>query len=105
MVRSFHYAAHVAARAGDLVEPEQAVRIAPGVRLWFVSVAGTFLREYLDIVESTPYHARTREEFRVLLDGYMLGKALYEVSYEANNRPEWLPIPVTGVVELLKEPQ
>ena len=105
MVRSFHYAAHVAARAGDLVEPEQAVRIAPWVRLWYVSVAGTFLREYLDIVESTPFHARTREEFRVLLDGYMLGKALYEVSYEANNRPEWLPIPVTGVVELLKEPQ
>jgi maltose alpha-D-glucosyltransferase/alpha-amylase len=34
----------------------------------------------------------------------MLGKALYEVSYEANNRPEWLPIPVTGIVELLKEP-
>jgi maltose alpha-D-glucosyltransferase/alpha-amylase len=34
----------------------------------------------------------------------MLGKALYEVSYEANNRPDWLPIPVAGVVELVGRP-
>jgi maltose alpha-D-glucosyltransferase/alpha-amylase len=104
MVRSFHYAAHVAARAGDLVEPEQAVRIAPWVRLWYVSAAGTFLREYLDVVEGEAFHPRSREEFRVLLEGYVLGKALYEVSYEANNRPDWLPIPVAGVVELVGRP-
>jgi predicted trehalose synthase len=31
-------------------------------------------------------------------------KALYEVSYEANNRPEWTPIPVAGIAELLEGP-
>ncbi|MGZ5351930.1 MAG: maltose alpha-D-glucosyltransferase [Actinomycetota bacterium] len=104
MIRSFHYAAHVAARWGDLVEPERAVAISPWVRLWYVSAAGTYLREYLDAVEGAPFQAQTREEVRVVLQAYLLEKALYEVAYEANNRPEWLPIPVTGITELLEAP-
>jgi maltose alpha-D-glucosyltransferase / alpha-amylase len=103
MIRSFHYAAHAAARAGQFVEPERAVAIAPWVRLWHVSAAGVFLREYLDTVEGSPFHPRTREELRVLLGAYVLEKALYEVTYEANNRPDWIGIPLAGIAELLEE--
>ncbi len=102
MVRSFHYAVHSAVRAGDFVEPERAVAIAPWARLWYVSAAGTYLREYLDAVEGAPFHAQAREEMRVLLQALLLDKALYEVLYEANNRPEWLPIPVAGITELVE---
>jgi maltose alpha-D-glucosyltransferase/alpha-amylase len=103
MIRSFHYAAHAAARAGQFVEPERAVAIAPWVRLWHVSAAGVFLREYLDTVEGSPFHPKTREELRVLLGAYVLEKALYEVTYEANNRPDWIGIPLAGIAELLEE--
>ena len=102
MVRSFHYAVHSAVRAGDFVEPERAVAIAPWARLWYVSAAGTYLREYLDAVEGASFHAQAREEMRVLLQALLLDKALYEVLYEANNRPEWLPIPVAGITELVE---
>src|SRR5205814_1796964 len=37
---------------------------------------------------------RTEEDF-VVLD-----KALYEVSYELNNRPDWIRIPLTGILKL-----
>jgi maltose alpha-D-glucosyltransferase/alpha-amylase len=104
MIRSFQYAVHSAARAGDLVEPEQAVAIAPWARLWYASAAGVFLREYLDAVEGAPFHAQTREEVRVVLQTFLLDKALYEIAYEANNRPDWMPIPVAGVTELLEAP-
>jgi maltose alpha-D-glucosyltransferase/alpha-amylase len=104
MIRSFHYAAHSAARQGDLVEPERGVAIAPWVRLWYVCASGTYLRAYLDGVEGAPFHAQTREEVRVLLLAFMLEKALYELAYEANNRPDWLPIPASGIVELLEAP-
>ncbi|MGH2635918.1 MAG: maltose alpha-D-glucosyltransferase [Actinomycetota bacterium] len=104
MIRSFHYAVHVVARGGDLVEPDRAVAVAPWVRLWYVSAAGAYLREYLETVDGAPFHAQTREEVRVLLQAFLLEKALSEVGYEANNRPEWLPIPVTGIAELLESP-
>jgi predicted trehalose synthase len=36
-----------------------------------------------------------------LLDLFLLDKALYELNYELNNRPEWARIPLRGLSELL----
>jgi maltose alpha-D-glucosyltransferase/alpha-amylase len=102
MIRSFHYAAHAASRAGDLVEPEQAAAVEPWVRLWRVSASGAYLREYLDVVEGAPFAGDAREEAKSLLPALLLEKALYEVGYEANHRPDWLPIAVAGFDELLE---
>ena len=41
------------------------------------------------------------EGVRVLLDSWLLVKAMYEISYELNNRPDWVDIPLRGVLELL----
>jgi maltose alpha-D-glucosyltransferase/alpha-amylase len=38
------------------------------------------------------------EDFSLLLSVLLLEKALYEVNYEMNNRPEWLRIPLRGVL-------
>jgi maltose alpha-D-glucosyltransferase/alpha-amylase len=40
-------------------------------------------------------------DFAFLLEGYMLAKALYELAYELNNRPDWVRIPLGGVLHLL----
>jgi predicted trehalose synthase len=38
---------------------------------------------------------------RTLLQLYALEKALYEVSYEIANRPDWVELPLLGTLELL----
>ena len=35
------------------------------------------------------------------LDGFRLEKAIYEMGYELNARPDWLPIPLRGILELV----
>ena len=30
----------------------------------------------------------------------MIDKALYELDYELNNRPDWLPVPVEGLLRI-----
>ena len=40
-------------------------------------------------------------EFRALLNACILEKAIYELRYELNNRPEWARIPLRGILDLL----
>ena len=44
-------------------------------------------------------HAHVQETF---LRAYLLEKALYEIMYEVNNRPDWIAIPLSGILDLLQ---
>ena len=44
---------------------------------------------------------RGRAVLSALLDLFLLQKTLYEISYEAANRPSWLSVPVRGMLDLL----
>ena len=39
----------------------------------------------------------------LLLSVSMLEKAVYELGYELNNRPDWLNVPLQGILEMLQE--
>jgi maltose alpha-D-glucosyltransferase / alpha-amylase len=40
------------------------------------------------------------ELFQQLLEAYVIDKAFYELVYELNNRPNWVVIPLTGILGL-----
>jgi len=44
-----------------------------------------------------------REELQVLLDAFLLDKAVYELGYELNNRPAWVKIPLRGILSLSEQ--
>lgn len=83
MLRSFDYAA--ASAGGDH---------AAG---WAERSRRAFLDGYGAAVGRHP------EEDAALLRALVLDKALYEAVYEARNRPDWLAIPVEGVLRTLRE--
>jgi len=90
MLRSFDYARVAALRAGDA---DDAGRIA-AAGVWHTAARQTFLAEYLSV-------ARQRTDLlpqnvEAPLAALELEKAAYEVQYELNNRPDWLPIPLAA---------
>ena len=60
-----------------------------------------FLTGYHDTVETSLVPSGSA--FDKLLAVFELEKAVYELRYELNNRPQWLPIPVAGIVRMLAE--
>ena len=49
-----------------------------------------------------PKGADAESTTKLLLDVYLMEKALYELVYEINNRPAWVKVPLAGLLELLE---
>jgi maltose alpha-D-glucosyltransferase/alpha-amylase len=58
------------------------------------------LREYLDAVEPRLIPP-SREDLAILLDVFLLEKAVYQVGHELRTRPAWIGIPLRGLWHLL----
>ena len=101
MLRSFDYAAHAGLFAFTQGRPEDFDRLAPWAELWRQWVSAAFLRAYRETAGAAPFVAAEPERFTALLDAFLLDKAFYELQYELNNRPDWVRIPLRGVLTLL----
>jgi maltose alpha-D-glucosyltransferase/alpha-amylase len=69
---------------------------------WKRQSVDCFLEAYRQATEGCSTVPADAEAFDRLLELFILEKALYEICYEAANRPDWLPIPVKGVRRLLE---
>jgi maltose alpha-D-glucosyltransferase/alpha-amylase len=98
MLRSYHYAAY----AGLFDRPHDFARLEPKARAWLRQVSAAFLGEYRTTAGRAGFLPSRPEEFTALLNAFMLGKAFFELTYELNNRPDWVRIPLQGVLELIE---
>jgi maltose alpha-D-glucosyltransferase / alpha-amylase len=99
MVRSFDYAPEAALRQVD--GGGAAGDRAGWARLWTRRVTASYLRAYLDTVAGAPFVPPDRRQLARLLTYYELEKVVYEVGYELNNRPDWLDIPLRGLLAVV----
>ncbi len=93
MLRSFAYAAS----ASELLHAK------PAPRDWEERARAAFLEGYYEHVDAALLPAG-QAAIDKLLTIFELEKAVYELRYEVENRPEWVKIPVAGIARLLEEP-
>jgi len=106
MLRSFHYALHsalLAEQSRGTFSPDRFALVEKQAEEWRVWVCAEFLRVYLERSADVGFLPRNREDIRMLLDAYLMEKAVYELGYEMNNRPGWVRIPLMGIERLLDE--
>ena len=103
MLRSFQYAFHTALdqRASTGIVQQDSAPLREWGRYWYRWVSCTFLRAYLETVAPNGMVPTDAGELERALDAFMLDKALYELSYELNNRPTWVHVPLAGILDLL----
>jgi maltose alpha-D-glucosyltransferase/alpha-amylase len=65
-------------------------------------VSAAFLRGYLEVAGDAPCLPSHDSSRQMLLDVFLLEKALYELGYELATRPDWARIPMEGILSLMR---
>jgi maltose alpha-D-glucosyltransferase / alpha-amylase len=105
MIRSLSYAAHSGLNQflntnHKDERTSDAGNLTAWATCWQDSASSAFLRSFRETIASNPQLLPPPEQSQALLEVYLLEKALYELLYELNNRPTWLPIPLAGILAL-----
>jgi maltose alpha-D-glucosyltransferase/alpha-amylase len=101
MMRSFQYAAYSA-----LWQPAMRSEDVPFLErwadLWYRQMGNVFLQSYLNTTGNATFIPQNSEDLQIMIEAYLLDKAVYEVGYELNNRPDWVVIPIRGIKHILR---
>jgi maltose alpha-D-glucosyltransferase/alpha-amylase len=99
MLRSFHYASQAALIAFSRSSPATADQLRPWAETWQYWAARSFLDSYRETMADSGI-LPAGAAFDRLLGAFVLDKALYELGYELNNRPDWARIPLHALSTL-----
>ncbi|SFG48673.1 maltose alpha-D-glucosyltransferase [Methylobacterium gossipiicola] len=103
MLRSFAYGAETVTREIGVRFADSEERARRAATAWRGMIDAAFLDGYRETVASSRAAVTDAETESRLLKLSLLTKALYEVDYEANNRPDWIEIPARGVLTILDD--
>jgi len=104
MLRSFDYAASTAVRRlaeVGVIAPERMPAAQQWSAFWHRWVSAAYLRAYFETASGAGLFPSDPKELGPVLEAFLLDKAVYEIGYELNNRPDWIDIPLRGILRLL----
>jgi maltose alpha-D-glucosyltransferase/alpha-amylase len=100
MFRSFHYAVFADIFNGKAANLEEEYAVEAGGR-YYRAVVAVFLNAYIDSAYAKGLDIGYYKEIEYLLRYHILEKAIYELGYELNSRPNWVTIPLKGIMQIL----
>lgn len=108
MLRSFHYASRTAAAdalkahaANGQGDPATSAALNHWAASWYAWTCVAFLADYLRIARGSCFLPADLDQTEQLLGVCLLEKAIYELRYELNNRPDWVYLPLAALEGLL----
>lgn len=104
MIRSFHYAAYAAILLNDTLKPSEKIILEKSADEWYEQTVRVYISAYFKTLGKVSFLPKSKSELSKLLQIYLLDKAVYELGYELNNRPDWLIVPLRGIKQLLNNP-
>jgi maltose alpha-D-glucosyltransferase / alpha-amylase len=100
MLRSFSYASQAALRSPE-IPGDRLPGLQAWARFWVDSVSAVFLQSYLASAGKASWVPQQTDDLELQLTTLLLEKALYELRYELNLRPDWVRIPLRGILDLV----
>ncbi len=105
LIRSIDYSVTAALGRALNLAPDEHGRLAAALTEWVDRSTTAFLAAYHEVLTNSPLWPADPQVARRLLEFFMLEQILNELEYELAQRPEWLRVPLTGVLRILSHCQ
>jgi maltose alpha-D-glucosyltransferase/alpha-amylase len=103
LIRSIDYSATAALERALKVAPDEHGKLGAALAEWRDRSTAAFLTAYRESMTNSRLWPADPDAAGRMLDFFLLEKAFYEVEYELAHRPEWLRVPLTGVLRILSQ--
>lgn len=101
LIRSIDYSATAALERALKVAPDENGKLATALAEWRDRATEAFLAAYRETMTNPRLWPSDRRASEQMLNFFLLEKAFYEIEYELAHRPDWLRVPLTGVLRIL----
>ncbi len=102
MLRSFHYSIYSSLLQGNFTQ-EEIKSLQPKAERWYKIISESFLQSYLNVAAGNAIIPKDQNDFKILLETFILEKAIYELNYELVYRPDWVIIPIEGIKAIMEK--
>ncbi len=103
LVRSIDYSTTAALQRALKSAPDEHGKIARALDVWRERSAATFVETYRETLLDHMLWPNEPAAADRLLDFFLAEKAYYEIDYELSHRPDWLRVPLAGILRILGE--
>ncbi|GHB71504.1 putative maltokinase [Persicitalea jodogahamensis] len=103
MVRSYHYAVSAKLFESDETRYLEPTKLLKVTERWYKLIRDTYLDGYTEAIGWPHPLFKDQNEINSLMLYYLLEKAVYELGYELSYRPDWVKIPLKGIVDVIRE--
>ena len=101
LIRSIDYSATAALERALKVAPDEQGRLGSALAGWRDRSAAAFLAAYRETLTNQRLWPADPAAAEQMLNFFLLERAFYEIEYELGHRPEWLRVPLTGLLRIL----
>ncbi|HEY2210227.1 MAG TPA: maltose alpha-D-glucosyltransferase [Bradyrhizobium sp.] len=103
LIRSIDYSATAALERALKVAPDEQGKLGAALAEWRDRSTAAFLAAYREVMTNQRLWPADPQAAEQMLNFFLLEKAFYEIEYELAHRPEWLRVPLTGMVRILSQ--
>jgi maltose alpha-D-glucosyltransferase / alpha-amylase len=103
LIRSIDYSVTAALDRALKIAPDEQGKLALALADWRDAAIAAFLAGYRETMAGQPLWPADTQAADKMLNFFLLEKALYEIEYELAHRPDWLRVPLTGMLGILSQ--
>ncbi|MET0445586.1 MAG: putative maltokinase, partial [Pseudorhodoplanes sp.] len=103
LIRSIDYSATAALERALKVTPDETGKLAVALDAWRDRATAAFVDAYRETMTDARLWPADPAAAKRMLNFFLLEKALYEIEYELAHRPDWLRVPLAGILRILDQ--